>query len=86
MQDADSVVIYVALATNYKNEFPDYRQADADYAINSVTERIENASAKKYDALYEAHLADYQELFSRVELDLGGTYNADEETDQLLSS
>ena len=86
VQDADSVVIYVALATNYKNEFPDYRQADADYAINSVTERIENASAKKYDALYEAHLADYQELFSRVELDLGGTYNADEETDQLLSS
>lgn len=77
VQDADSVVIYVALATNYKNEFPDYRQADADYAVNSVTERIENASAKKYDALYEAHLADYQELFSRVELDLGGTYNAE---------
>lgn len=84
--DADSVVIYVALATNYKNEFPDYRQADADYAVKDVTERIDNASAKKYDALLKAHLEDYQELFSRVELDLGGTYNADEETDQLLSS
>lgn len=86
VQDADSVVIYVTLATNYKNEFPNYRQEDADYAINNVTERIDNASAKKYDALYEAHLADYQELFSRVELDLGGTYNEDEETDQLLAA
>ena len=84
--DADSVVIYVALATNYKNEFPDYRQAEADYAINDVTERIENASAKKYDALLEEHLADYQELFSRVELDLGGVYSEDEETDKLLST
>ena len=84
--DADSVVIYVALATNYKNEFPDYRQADADYAAKDVTERIDNASEKKYDALLESHLEDYQELFARVELDLGGTYNADEETDQLLSA
>ncbi len=86
VEGADSVVIYVALATNYENDWPDYRQEDADYAIKSVTERIENASGKKYDKLYEDHLADYQELFSRVELDLGGTYNADEETDKLLSA
>ena len=67
-------------------QFPDYRQADADYAAKDVTERIDNASEKKYDALLESHLEDYQELFARVELDLGGTYNADEETDQLLSA
>ena len=61
-------------------------RADADYAAKDVTERIDNASEKKYDALLESHLEDYQELFARVELDLGGTYNADEETDQLLSA
>ena len=86
VKDADSVVIYTTLATNYKNEFPNYRQADADYAINDVTARMNAAVEKKYDKLYEEHLNDYQGLFSRVELDFGGTYDANEETDKLLST
>lgn len=83
VQGADSIVIYVSLATNYKNEWPNYRQAEEDHAINYVNERIENALEKGYESLLESHLADYQELFSRVELDFGGTYNVNEETDQL---
>lgn len=85
VEDADSVVIYVSLATNYKNDWPDYRQDDAEnYAQNYVTDRIENALQKEYDQLWNSHLSDYQELFSRVELDFGGTYSEAEETDQLL--
>lgn len=83
--DADSVVIYITLATNYKNVFPDYRQEDPDYAINNVTSRMDAADEQGYDALLENHLEDYQELFSRNELDLGGTYDPELETDQLLS-
>ena len=82
---ADSVVIYVTLATNYKNVFPDYRQEDEDYAMKNVVQRLEAAAKKGYEKLYEEHLADYQELFSRVELDLGGTYDPAVTTDQLLN-
>ena len=82
--DANSVVIYVTLATNYKNEYPDYRQDVENYAITNVTERMNAATEKGYDALYEEHLDDYQELFSRVELDLRGTYDSSISTDRLL--
>lgn len=82
---ADSVTIYVTLATNYKNVYPNYRQEDPDYAMNSVTKRMENAKTLKYDELLENHLADYQKLFSRVELNLGGTFDPEVSTDQLLS-
>lgn len=85
VSDADSVTIYITLATNYKNVYPNYRQEDPDYAIKNVTERMENAKALKYEKLQENHLNDYQELFSRVELDLGGTFDQKVSTDQLLS-
>ncbi|MCC6797455.1 MAG: glycoside hydrolase family 95 protein [Candidatus Hydrogenedentes bacterium] len=34
--------------------------------------QLTNASSKKYDDLKTAHIADYQSLFNRVSLDLGG--------------
>ena len=86
VQGADSVLIYVTLATNYKNEYPNYRQEAPDYAMTNAAERLENASAKGYDVLKKEHLEDYQKLFSRVELDLGGSYQENEETDQLLAA
>lgn len=83
VSDADSVTIYVALATNYKNEFPDYRENDADFAKNDVTRRIAHAVQMGRDKLYEEHLKDYQEIFGRVELDLGGTYDPAQTTKAL---
>jgi alpha-L-fucosidase 2 len=40
-----------------------------------VTQHVEQASALPYEELRSAHIADYQELFHRVTLDLGTTKN-----------
>ena len=85
ISDADSVTIYVTLATNYENVYPNYRQENPNYALENVIERMENAKALKYEKLRKNHLADYQELFSRVELNLGGTFDQKVSTDKLLS-
>ena len=86
IEDADSVMIVVALATNYKNKFPSYRQEDPAYSRKNVEQRIAAVDGESFDELYKVHYEDYNELFSRVELDLGGVYNPDETTDQLLNT
>lgn len=85
VENANSVDIYIALATNYKNKFPDYRQEEENYAIENATNRIDKAVEYGYEKLRSNHLTDYQNLFSRVELNLGGVYNETENTDSLLS-
>ena len=68
VEKADSVTLLVAAATSYKN----YRDAGGD--PEAITREIlAAASAKPVDALRDAHLRDYRELFRRVELDLGRT-------------
>lgn len=66
---ADEVTIVLATGTNYKNEYPTYRGEDPHAG---VTAEVDAAAAKSYEDLKAAHLADYQELFGRVDLDLGG--------------
>ncbi len=69
VQNADSAVILLAEGTTYIQ----------DYAKNyvgpdphpGVTAALAAASGKTYAALKSAHIADYQKLFSRVDLDLG---------------
>ncbi len=65
---ADSVTLVLACGTDYLNDWPKYRGEDPHEAISA---RIDNAADKGFDALYQTHLEDYQELFSRVDLDLG---------------
>lgn len=38
--------------------------------VTSVNERIEKAATKTYDELYDAHYADYSELYGRVDLSI----------------
>ena len=68
VKDADSVVILTAIRTN----FVDYKTTTADQKA-LATEDITKASAKDYDTLYSNHETDYQNLFKRVDVDLGGT-------------
>lgn len=63
--DADAVTLIFACGTDYKMELPTFRGDDPHEA---VTERVNDAAAKGYDALKEDHVADYSELFSRMEL------------------
>nr|WP_107081749.1 glycoside hydrolase N-terminal domain-containing protein [Streptomyces sp. SBT349] len=66
---ADSVTLVLAAATDYADRYPDYRSGVDPH--DPVTERVDRAGAKGFEALREAHTADYRELFDRVRLDVG---------------
>jgi len=67
VSDADSVLILTSVRTN----FIDYKTCNGDEKGDAKSD-ISAAEKKSYDELYEAHKADYQELFKRVDVDLGG--------------
>lgn len=67
---ADSVVLLLSAATSYNGFDASPGLQGKDPAIEAV-KRLKDASAKTYEQLLESHVADYQKLFSRVELSLG---------------
>ncbi|MBQ6042150.1 MAG: glycoside hydrolase N-terminal domain-containing protein [Oscillospiraceae bacterium] len=67
VSDADAVTILTSVRTNYV----DYATCNGDEKGNAAAD-IAKAAKKSYAELLEAHLADYQALFSRVDVDLGG--------------
>jgi len=73
---ADSVVVLVAMATNYR------RYDDVSGDPTAITRaQIAAASARTHAELFAAHAADHQRLFRRVSLDLGSTVASEEPTD-----
>ncbi|HEX2926447.1 MAG TPA: glycoside hydrolase N-terminal domain-containing protein [Ruminiclostridium sp.] len=66
--NADSVVILTSVRTNFVN----YKTCNGDEKGKAAAD-ITNASDKSYDTLYNNHVADYQNLFKRVDVDLGGS-------------
>ncbi|WEK69488.1 MAG: glycoside hydrolase family 95 protein [Candidatus Chryseobacterium colombiense] len=73
---ADEVVIYISIATNFKN----YNDLSANPDVR-VSEYLQSALNKKYDAELKAHIEKYQKYFKRVSLDLGTTEQAKKTTD-----
>ncbi len=63
VEKANAVTLLITAATNYRGEDP--------FLITS--QQMEAASQKSYEDLLKDHVADYQEYFSRVDLDLGKT-------------
>ncbi|MEP5341231.1 MAG: glycoside hydrolase family 95 protein [Algibacter sp.] len=88
IKNADSVVLLIAVGTNYKldeavfNEDINNRKLNPSiYPHDKITELINSATIKGFEKLKESHLADYQNLFSRVQLNFNnkvpeGTTNA----------
>lgn len=72
---ADAVTLYVSMGTNFVNYHDLSGDADA-----RAFENLSAACGKSYEALKAAHMADYQQLFNRVELDLGTTEAAGKNT------
>ncbi len=72
ISNANAVTLLVAASTNYRGADP---QATCERQINQ-------AAAQSYAKLRESHVADFQSLFNRVELDLGGS--SDQPTDRRL--
>ncbi len=89
---ADSCVIFIALGTNYKMESRVFTEPDEKQKLSAyphphaeISKTLADASAKTYDELRQAHIADYQKYFNRVDLDLGGT-EPEIATDALIES
>jgi len=72
---ADEVVIYVSIATNFKKYNDLSGNPDA-----RVSEYLQSALNKKYDAELKAHIEKYQKYFNRVSLNLGTTEQAKKTT------
>ena len=79
IQDADSVTMYISMASNFNNF--------KDLSIDENKKAAEYLSAlknKKPEEIYQTHLEDYQTYFNRVSLDLGQTEAAKLPTDERI--
>ena len=74
IEKASKVVIYLAGATSY-NGFDKSPGLEGKEPSIEAANIIANASAKSFEQLKEAHIADYSMLFGRVSFNLG--YNPD---------
>ena len=86
VEDATSVTIITSIATDYKDKYPKYRTGESAEALDTrVGGYVSRAAAKKYDKLKADHIKDYQNIFERVDLDLG-QIPSDKTTDALLAA
>lgn len=86
VEGADNIVVYVAAQTDYKNDYPTYRTGESmEEVAAQVAERVDTAAEKGYDAVKADHIADYKNIFDRVDLDLGQE-STDLPTDELLAA
>jgi alpha-L-fucosidase 2 len=81
VKTANSVTIYISIATNFNNYHDirgDENKRAADY--------LSKAYPKSFATLLQAHVARYQKFFGRVKLDLGSTDAANLPTDERLKN
>ena len=90
---ADSAVILLAVGTNYHMVPESFVAGNSgvkmdanEYPHEKVLGYMNAAAEKSYEELLAAHRADHKGYFDRASLDLGGVYNPDVTTDQLLQS
>jgi alpha-L-fucosidase 2 len=79
VKDADEVTIYVSMATN----FVSYNDVSGNEK-ERASAYLQKALAKSADELKEAHIAFYQKMFNRVNLDLGTTDAVNKPTDKRI--
>ena len=75
IRDATSAVLILGAATNFGGQ-------DCE---ETAAGQVKLAAKKPYQELLKAHVEDYQRLFNRVVLDLGGNEAASEPTDARLA-
>ncbi len=66
VEGASEAVLYLTAATDYEMKFPTYRSGVSPETITIPL--VQAASMLGWDALYNEHLKDYREIFSRVSL------------------
>lgn len=78
---ATEVTLVLTAATDYKLEYPVYRGNNPDETTLAI---LQKAKALGYTQLAGRHKIDYQRLFNRVRLNLGGNMPDNIPTDELL--
>jgi alpha-L-fucosidase 2 len=77
VENADSATLFLVAATDYYGKEP--QELVCEHWLAAV-------AAKPYDRIRADHIADYQRLFNRVDLDLGGRAAASLPTDERLEA
>ncbi len=72
IEKANTVTLLLAAGTDYQLHPPDYRGNDPEKTTRT---QLVDAAARSWEDLQTRHAADYQKLFRRVRLDLGGNAN-----------
>lgn len=78
---ANSVTLFLTAGTNYTIN-PPYRGNPHEKV---TADQLAAAAAKSYETLRQSHVADYQKLFGRASLDLGGHEARSLPTDQRVA-
>ena len=81
IRGADSATIKVVAATNYK----DYKTVDQNPAERCLA-MLKPVSSKTYEAIYAAHLTDYQPLFNRASISLDAASSSTLPTDERIKN
>jgi alpha-L-fucosidase 2 len=76
VSNANSVTLLISIGTSYV----DYSDVSGDYQ-GIARGHLDAARGIAYEVLRSRHVADYQELFGRLTIDLGRTSAADQPTD-----
>ncbi len=79
VEGADSVTLFIAAATSYKN----YQDVSGNPEA-VVKKQIAAAAKKSFKTLIAAHIAEHQRLFRRVELNLGDSSATNLSTDERI--
>lgn len=84
VENADEAVIFLSAATSFNGYDRSPGKDGKDESLHART-YLENALQYGYDALKKRHIEDYQDLYNRVELDLGeGLASEDMPTDERI--
>ncbi len=79
VKNANSVVIQVSMATNFRNYF-----TVTNDQVALANEALKKVQKKSYDALVSDHVQVYQKYFNRVAIDLGSSSSIQLPTNQRL--
>ena len=80
----NSVMVVIAGATDFDPHAANYVSGTSQLTAN-IRNRVNAAAGKSYNALYDAHAADFQSYWNRMSLDLAGTANT-VPTNQLIDN
>lgn len=74
VRKADSIEIFLTMATNYKMDYPAYTGEDPEIITNRI---MQHALEQNYEGLRKKHIQDYRSLYDRVHFKLAGNDEAE---------